>query len=34
MKRPNFFQLTNGLKVPLPFSNKEYENRLKVLRKI
>ena len=34
MKRPNFFQFTNGLKVPLPFSNKEYENRLKSLRKI
>jgi len=34
MKRPNFFQFTNGLKVSLPFSNGEYENRLKGLRKI
>ena len=34
MKRSNFFQLTNGSKVPLPFSDKEYENRLKGLRKI
>ena len=34
MKRPNFFQFTNGLKAPLPFSNREYENRLKGLRKI
>jgi len=34
MKRPNFFQFTNGPKVPLPFSNGEYENRLKGLRKI
>ena len=34
MKRPNFFQFTNGLKVSLPFSDGEYENRLKGLRKI
>jgi len=34
MKRSNFFQFTNGPKVPLPFSNKEYENRLNGLRKI
>lgn len=34
MKRSNFFQFTNGSKVPLPFSDKEYENRLKDLRKI
>ena len=34
MKRSNFFQFTNGSKVPLPFSDKEYENRLKGLRKI
>ena len=34
MKRPNFFQFTNGLKAPLPFSNREFENRLKGLRKI
>jgi creatinase len=34
MKRSDFFQFTNGTKVPLPFSDKEYENRLKGLRKI
>ena len=34
MKRSDFFQFTNGTKVQLPFSNKEYENRLKGLRKI
>ena len=34
MKREDFFQFTNGDKVPLPFSDKEYENRLKGLRKI
>ena len=34
MKKSDFFQFTNGSKVPLPFSNKEYENRLKGLRKI
>jgi len=34
MKRSNFFQFTNGPKIPLPFSDKEYENRLKSLRKI
>ena len=34
MKRPDFFQFTNGSKVPLPFSDKEYGNRLKGLRKI
>ena len=34
MKRSDFFQFTNGSKVPLPFSDKEYENRLKNLRKI
>jgi len=34
MKRSDFFQFTNGPKIPLPFSNKEYENRLKSLRKI
>ena len=34
MKRSDFFQFTNGSKVPLPFSDKEYENRLKGLRKI
>ena len=34
MKRANFFQFTNGPKVPLPFSDNEYENRLRDLRKI
>jgi len=34
MKRTNFFKLTNGPKALLPFSNEEYENRLKGLRKI
>ena len=34
MKRSDFFQFINGSKVPLPFSNEEYENRLKGLRKI
>ena len=34
MTRSDFFQFTNGPKIPLPFSNKEYENRLKGLRKI
>ena len=34
MKRPNFFQLTNGSNANLPFTDKEYENRLKGLRKI
>ena len=34
MKRPNFFQLKNGSKAPLPFTDKEYENRLNGLRDI
>ena len=34
MKRANFFEFTNGPKVPLPFSDNEYENRLRDLRKI
>ena len=34
MKRSNFFQFTNGPKATLPFSDKEYENRLTGLRKI
>ena len=33
MSRSNFFQFTNGPKAILPFSDKEYENRLKGLRK-
>jgi len=34
MERASFFQLNNGSKASLPFTNKEYENRLKDLRKI
>jgi creatinase len=34
MKRTNFFQLKNGSKANLPFTNGEYENRLKALREI
>ena len=34
MKRTNFFQFTNGPKVTLPFTDNEYEHRLKGLRKI
>ena len=34
MLRPNFFQLKNGSKAKLPFSDNEYENRLKGLREI
>ena len=29
MERPDFFTLKNGDKVKLPFSNKEYEQRVK-----
>ena len=32
MKRPDFFTLKNGNKVKLPFSNAEYEQRVKKLR--
>ena len=34
MKRPSFFQLKNGSKAKLPFTDNEYENRLKSLRDI
>ena len=34
MKRPSFFQLKNGSKDTLPFTNQEYKNRLKGLRDI
>ena len=34
MKRPNYFQLKNGSKATLPFTDNEYENRLKALREI
>ena len=33
MERPNFFTLKNGNKAKLPFSKKEYENRLRKLRR-
>ena len=32
--RPEFFELHNGSKAPLPFSDQEYENRLLSLRKM
>ena len=32
MERPDFFSLKNGSKSKLPFSNKEYEERLKKIR--
>ena len=34
MKRPSFFQLENGSKAQLPFTDNEYETRLKGLREI
>ncbi len=34
MERPNFFHLKNGSKAKLPFTDKEYEFRLKGLREI
>ena len=34
MERPNFFQLKNGSKAKLPFTENEYENRLQGLREI
>ena len=34
MERPDFFELKNGEKVKLPFSEKEYQNRLSKLRKV
>ena len=32
MERPDFFELRNGEKVKLPFSNKEYDQRVNKLR--
>ena len=32
MERPDFFELKNGEKVKLPFSDKEYQNRISKLR--
>ena len=34
MERPDFFELKNGEKVKLPFSDKEYKNRVNKLRSI
>ena len=34
MEGPSFFQLNNGSKASLPFTSREYENRLKDLRNI
>ena len=34
MERPDFFELKNGEKVKLPFSNKEYDQRILKLRDV
>ena len=34
MERPDFFELRNGKKVKLPFSNKEYNQRVNKLRSL
>ena len=34
MERPDFFELKNGLKVKLPFTNREYNNRLNKIREV
>ncbi len=34
MDRPDFFELKNGEKVKLPFTDKEYNNRLTKLRNV
>ena len=34
MERPDYFTLENGNKVKLPFTDKEYQRRLKNLRTI
>ena len=34
MERPDFFELKNGEKVKLPFSNKEYDQRVNKLRSV
>ena len=34
MERPDFFTLRNGEKVKLPFSLKEYQDRVDKLRKV
>ena len=32
MERPNLFELKNGSKVKLPFSDKEYKDRINQIR--
>ena len=34
MERPDFFELKNGEKAKLPFTEKEYQTRLKKLRTV
>ena len=34
MERPDFFELKNGEKVKLPFTDKEYNNRVSKLRSV
>ena len=34
MERQSYFELKNGSKVKLPFTNKEYQNRLAKIRKV
>ena len=34
MERPDFFKLKNGSKVKLPFTDKEYQNRLEKIRTV
>ena len=34
MERPDFFELKNGDKAKLPFSNKEYDQRVSTLRSV
>ena len=34
MERPDFFELKNGKKVKLPFSNDEYNRRVNKLRNV
>ena len=34
MERPNFFELKNGSKVKLPFTDREYKNRISKIREV
>ena len=34
MERPDFFELKNGEKVKLPFTDKEYNDRISKLRSV